>query len=157
MALGSTYNVHHKIVNGYINYYVKIYSSQLIADLNRHTSYNEEGLPIWNSKLDRKLYSHYIRGYFDGKGYWGIYPDRKIFVFSIRSNSLRLITKVKKILQLQCKLNNVKIVFRKKCYSIQYSGLVQCRSIYEYLYKDADIYSLRKHESVAAILSENTL
>lgn len=151
LALGSTYCVHHKMINGYIIYYVKIYSSQIIANLNRYTFYDESGNLIWPRKFDKEYHSHYIRGYFDGKGYWAIYPETKTYIFSIRSPSLRFITKLKDIIQTECKLNDVKIINKKSCFIIQYTGIAQCHRIYNYLYRDADAYSERKREGIARI------
>jgi len=99
--------------------------------------------------MEFKYYSHFIRGYFDGKGYWLFYPERQVCTFSIRSHSFEMIKKIQKILIDSCGLNNTRIIKRKLCYHVQYTGKKQCYNIYKYLYDNADVFLLRKYQIIS--------
>lgn len=100
-------------------------------------------------KIDPELYSHFIRGYFDGDG-------SVHFSTTIHSNCLVTITstlpfceKIKAILETELKVhigirdasNNNGIT--KVAYV---SGKNQLKKIYNYLYKDASLFMSRKYQ-----------
>ena len=144
-AISSTYPVHHKVINGYIVYYVKIYSANLINDIRKHNlSQKKTGFLRWPVFDDEQI-RHYMRGYFDGKGFWGIYPEKNVFIFSVRGQSQTFVNKFRETLRNNCGLNLTKTLAKTSCFAIQFSGRSQCKRIFDYLYTDTDIYLGRKY------------
>ncbi|PRT14044.1 hypothetical protein C6353_26550 [Bacillus toyonensis] len=100
--------------------------------------------------LDKEMIRHFIRGYFDGDGSIGeILSPGKITpqkVFSVTGNEL-MISDIRGILVNECdlKANKLKKDNRSKhTYSLHYGGNKQILKIYEFLYKNASVFMLRK-------------
>ena len=144
-AISSTYPVHNKIVNGYTVYCVKIYSSKLIKDINKHNIRNKKSGHLMWPDLEESNIKHYMRGYFDGKGFWGIYPEKNVFVFSVRGQSQTYMNKFREIIRTKCNLKQTKPIAKKSCFVIQFCGRLQCTRIFDYLYSGTDIYLERKY------------
>ena len=100
--------------------------------------------PEW---LDRNLYSHFIRGYFDGDGYVSKnYYNAKLSIVSTKDfcESLRKILSNDVGINSSIYLchNNDTIVTR----TLQISGRNQIRKFLDYIYNDANLYLQRKYD-----------
>lgn len=113
--------------------------------------------PKW---LDKKLYSHFIRGYFDGDGHVGISykDDKKNGRFGIVGTK-EFCESIKDILKIECNANlGIRKRFNSKpeSYNIvqaECGGNLQVLRILNYIYCDSNIYMERKHEKYLEILS----
>jgi DNA invertase Pin-like site-specific DNA recombinase len=89
--------------------------------------------PKW---LDKTLYNHFIRGYFDGDGSMS-------HNFQIAGTESFLQT-LQEILMKECILNKTKLTRVKNIYVMSYGGRQQLIRIKNYLYQNATIYLERK-------------
>jgi len=99
------------------------------------------------------LQSHFIRGYFDGDGCVGFY-NNKIAIVDIISNEPFLL-EMQKIFVEQCNLNYVKLKKHhtsKNVKYLRYGGSHQIYKIYNYLYKDAEVFLDRKYDKFQLFL-----
>lgn len=96
--------------------------------------------------LPKSLYSHFIRGYFDGDG--GLYIDSKGKGSVNITGNRDFIDKLQQILIENCNLNRVKYKISNNNHTVAlfYNGNIQCCRIREWLYKDATVYLERKYE-----------
>ena len=102
--------------------------------------------------IPKYLYSHFIRGYFDGDGCVSIIPrkDRKEGSKQYQLNFVGKESVLLKIQEIICdntgvtktKLRNRKNSFVK---AISWSGKNVCKKILDFLYKDANTYMHRKY------------
>jgi hypothetical protein len=102
--------------------------------------------------LSEELYSHFIRGVFDGDGSICLSVLRNgehKTTFSIIGNR-PFIAEINKIISAACGLNENKLISYKgkneRIATLAFTGCRQCIKIKEYLYKDADIFMSRKYE-----------
>ena len=102
--------------------------------------------------LNKNLYSHFIRGYFDGDGCIYISKSKQI-EYSITSNEY-ILKDIQQILMKECNINKTKLKNYKKTIikGLVYCGNQQAKRIYNYLYKNATIYFPRKKEKAESIL-----
>ena len=100
----------------------------------------------WPSNLDKKYYTHFIRGYFDGNGYVSksetILP--KINIIS----TIPFIESLKKIIQSNIKIN---ILIEKRKHLKNHSMLIingrnQLLQFLDWIYTDASFFLKRKFE-----------
>lgn len=105
--------------------------------------------------IPEEFYSHLIRGIFDGDGYVGIDKRSNNLRFSI-TGTLTLLEKITEILRKECNLGILKYNNQKDrnpiIKSFEYSGNNNCRKIYDYLYKDAEVFMKRKKEKFEMVL-----
>lgn len=130
---------------------------------NKHLSQKLQELGVVNNKtfkitfpewLNPQLYSHFIRGYFDGDG--SIFLNRKDYCFSI-VGTIKLLTRIQEILIKECSLTKTKLDNRTperqtNIRNLRYSGNVQLQRIFNYLYNDATIYLTRKYDKFKEVL-----
>lgn len=129
-----------------------LYSQHLCNKLSEYGLSQAKTYTLQIPQLDYKLMRHFIRGYYDGDGYFSVTKrkDRTenslIYQFNITGmeNPLR---KMQEHL-----INNVGVVdnglkHRKStiAVTIHYSGKNVCKRILDYLYQDATIYLQRKY------------
>lgn len=131
---------------------IGIESKQLITDLSLYNITPQKTFNFrFPQKLDKKLYHHFIRGYFDGDGCAYISKSKQI-EYSITSNK-EFLEEVQNILISECGLNktNLKKYKRTEAKTMVYCGNRQARKIYDYMYKDATIYFHRKKDKFDSI------
>ena len=98
--------------------------------------------------IPEDLYSHFIRGYFDGDGCISIDKKSKQKRFQVTGHIV-LIEKIQEILIKECNLSKTKIDISlnksgKNSYTTHYVGNNQVDRISNYLYNKATIYLTRK-------------
>ena len=109
-------------------------------------------------KIPDNLYSHFIRGFFDGDGCISIIP-RKNRREGSKQYQLNFVGKESVLIEIQniiCNNTNVtktKLRHRKNSFakSISWGGKIVCKRILDYLYKDATVYMNRKFEKYLQI------
>ena len=101
--------------------------------------------PYW---LDKNLWNHFIRGYFDGDGCISI--SKKLLYKSSLSitGNLDFISEVQKILVNYCNINKTKLHKQGNVYSLAVSGKHQLSRVLQYMYKDSNVFLKRKHEKI---------
>lgn len=142
--------------NGYVSknmYQLEFYSSHMCSSLCDHGLIPNKSLKIdFPKDIDKSLYSHFIRGYFDGNGSFchrvlenGSCRD----VVTITSTNL-FCTKTLDIIRSQTSIFGGN-VYDASCHNgitkvISISGINQCKKFHEYIYENADIYLDRKYQ-----------
>jgi transposase-like protein len=101
--------------------------------------------PDW---LDEELYSHFIRGHFDGDGHIGYYiKNEKIDGNIYITSNYKFCKSLKEIFKNE--LNIEFSFFRKKdtraSFALETGGNIQVKRFCDYLWKDANIYLERKY------------
>jgi len=115
---------------------------------NSEFSFNFDLIPT-------NLIRHFIRGFFDGDGSISFYKYHKTiyFNFSFVINSLNFCNQIAKLFSE--KFNIIIVIYEKegktcKYYTLRFScdknRYVKMQEVYEYLYKDSNIYLKRKKE-----------
>ena len=144
-------------------------SKLLCADLTRYGATKAKSLTItFPTFLQEKLLSHFIRGYFDGDGcVWDgkrkrmIVKDktqlcgfREKIVHNVKftiTGNFEFIDKLQDHLVSNLGFNKTKLNFSKAkitkhiC-SMEYSGRKQMKKLFDYIYKDAEIYCEEKYK-----------
>jgi len=133
--------------------YLVLTSEKIKTDLAKYGVIKNKTHYTYFPDIPEELHSHFIRGIFDGDGCISYYKTN--LEFSIVGNFI-LISKLQEILIKNCNLN--KTVLRKdknknnNIFYIKYAGNLQCKRIYDYLYKDCeDLYLTRKKEKFEQI------
>lgn len=134
---------------------LNISNSKLIADLAKYGIISNKSHKSYFPDIPEELYSHFIRGVFDGDGSISRPKKAAYHTFNICGNNL-LIEKIQEILIKNCKLNKTKLSIPKKEHAnikvVIYSGNRQCLKIKEFIYKNATIYMKRKKDKFDSIV-----
>lgn len=133
--------------------YINICDKKLSEDLAKQGCYQRKSYTLTFPKnLDKKFYSHFIRGYFDGDGslYYSIRNNHKYFGFHILG-TFDMVSNIRNI------LNKDKLALEKKSealYSFNISGNKQIYEVMSYLYKGANssIWLDRKRNKFETLL-----
>jgi DNA-binding CsgD family transcriptional regulator len=136
---------------------INITSSQIYQDLQRFnvTERKTHTLTFPDWMKDHPLRHHFIRGYIDGDGCFSsaVGKGRKVrqVFFSVRGTTAFL-TSLRSTLEADLSLEErtKDIRFNNGIGVLEYGGNRICKSIAEYLYKDATIYLERKKNSAFA-------
>lgn len=130
-------------------YSIQINSKMVSKDLEKYGITQNKSLTAIFPDIPEELYSHFIRGVFDGDGC--IHEGKNKYFFTICGTEL-LINKIQEILIKSCGLNKTKLD-KPKIKSgnnittiVRYSGNRQLIRIRDYLYKDAELFLTRKKE-----------
>lgn len=105
-------------------------------------------------QVPKHLISHFIRGYFDGDGSVSKYAKNIKVNFTGCTNfitSLRDYLASIKVVP-QNKLNFGKDKERKAFCMMEWNGKRNCKSLYNYMYKDATIFGNRKYNKFKEII-----
>jgi DNA-binding CsgD family transcriptional regulator len=136
---------------------MSITSAQIYSDLQRFNITERKThtltLPDW--MRDHPLRHHFIRGYIDGDGCFSsaVGKGRKVrqVFFSVRGTTAFL-TSLRSILEADLNLEEriKEIRINNGIGVLEYGGNRVCKTLAEYLYKDATIYLDRKREAAFA-------
>lgn len=106
--------------------------------------------------LPKYLYSHFIRGVFDGDGCLHINENTRVKSFSIVGNN-DFISAINKFLQKELKLNLTQLIYDKKhnenVVSLRYSSTSDLYKLYNYLYNESELLMERKKAKFDIFLS----
>lgn len=104
-------------------------------------------------QLPKEFIRDFIRGYFDGDGCIHINLEKQNIQFNIMG-TLEFLEKIQDIFYKELNIEKTKIQIKKnnKAYSIQYGSIMSIQKIYNYLYKDCNIYLQRKLDKFNTLL-----
>jgi len=156
--IGSDYNIKDittnvKGVDSFASF-VSIYNTKLVNDLIKHGCVSKKSFIVEFPNIDKSLERHFIRGFFDGDGWFfirkiknGIYPN-----FGICSASKIIIDQIYKILE------NNNIICRFERSGVTYRVCNTCNDymekIHNYLYSNSSVYLDRKFNIFSDYLSD---
>lgn len=146
----STFN-HKKNPNWSNVYRLSFHSRYLSSILAKHGMIQNKSLKIvFPEHLDSSLYSHFIRGYFDGDGCFYYNPKSRVDQINIVGTE-QFCQSIMDILH-----DNHVITGGKVCITghkdngitrlIRFGGVKQTKAFLDWLYKDANLYLERKHQ-----------
>lgn len=117
-----------------------IQSTDLCKDLISHNVVFNKSYHTEMPAVSNELLPHFLRGVFDGDG---CFTNKSCVFYGTYS----FIESIKQLLLKKLKVNDNKIIVREhgSC-SISFSSYKDRKSIYNYLYQDANIYMKRKEE-----------
>jgi intein-encoded DNA endonuclease-like protein len=131
-------------------YRLSITSQFLVSALFKYGLYPNKGTSlIFPVNLNSLLYSHFIRGYFDGDGCIYTNNNHKDYLFSI-VGPYQFLEYIQNILIDNLQLNKTKLYNPKNCkinnlHILTYQGRNNLIKIRKFLYKDHTLYLNRKY------------
>jgi len=136
---------------------LEIYHPEIVTFLKKYNITSKKSLTLeFPTKLDKKLYSHFMRGVWDGDGSVSTSDDKGYLhqdVELVSASSMFLMRCANVLMD-----NNIGYSFsydNKRSQNILYRMRIRrgsFQSFYDYLYKDANIYLPRKKEKFEEIL-----
>ena len=134
-------------------YRVCIHSKEIASDLVNLGCMQAKSLILQfpsEEQVPNHLINHFMRGYFDGDGC--VYYSHGQLAFSILGTSEFLDAYESYVLESMNRDNPTKRLHDKRLInnteSIQYTGNVQCKKWFDFLYKDATVYLQRKYNKI---------
>lgn len=136
------------------SYRITICSTKIASDLARLGCVQCKSLILkfpTEEQVPKHLIHHFMRGYFDGDGSVSINLEKKNYIMSVLGTS-DFLDKYEEILLSILKKNKPNKRFNNgQALGIQYGGRLQVKKIYNFLYKDANIYLDRKYNKFAVL------
>jgi hypothetical protein len=139
---------------------IKISSSKMKSDLLKLGISPNKTISVNYPSIPENLQSHFMRGVFDGDGCISIHHDKRDNSnrgqVNICSGSFDFIKEYVDNMVKYCgvKKNNIRQP-KGTYYVIDWGGLSDVESVYEFLYKDANIFLKRKKETYDKVMSIN--
>lgn len=152
--------VHKKIPDGKDIFRMCISSKYISNRLNELGVYENKTFKItFPNFLSAELCSHFIRGYFDGDGSISVNDKRSQFQILGTESFL---SSVMEVLVKNCDVNYVKLGLNHKnnthnIRTLGYGGNGNIKKLYKYLYKDAQIFMIRKKNKFELITNYGKL
>jgi hypothetical protein len=139
-----------------VNYCVEIQivSNKIYDDLSRFNIVPNKTktyeFPEW--MIGHDLINHFMRGYFDGDGCisrCGLHSGRSVAqgYFSILGTK-DFVEKYKLVLESQAELKTNKVCKKSSIFTVSYSGNNNIKKIYNFLYKNCNIFLERKRNKI---------
>jgi hypothetical protein len=126
-----------KLVNCKEKYLISINSKIIFNDLNQIGLFPNKSLTLnWISKCPENLYSHLIRGYFDGDGWSCINPKTKKPTIGF-IGSEKFLTNLNQILVNKLDIKYKKLSLVGKVYTLVYHAILDNQKIINYIYNDS--------------------
>ena len=139
-AINSNYSIQRKEINNSIVAILKINSTKMCKDLMKAGVTERKSLICKFPSIKEELYSHFIRGYFDGDGCISLTLNSKIRKeFSIVGGE-SMIASFSDIL----KLDVHSLTNREHLKCVRTSDKTKIIELYNYLYKDCNYFLQRK-------------
>lgn len=139
---------------------IKISSSKMKSDLLKLGISPNKTMSVGYPLIPENLQNHFMRGVFDGDGCISIHHDKRDNSnrgqVNICSGSFDFIKEYVDNMVKYCgvKKNNIRQP-KGTYYVIDWGGLLDVESFYEFLYKDANIFLKRKKETYDKVMSIN--
>ena len=149
--------VYSKKYNSY--YYMASISSRHISNIFKDYGcvQNKTFKIIFPNWLNESLYSHFIRGYFDGDGsisFPNKIPNKAALSFA---GNKEFLLEIQKILTKNCNINLTNLHKTGNIYSLVISGKYQVSKVVAFLYKDANLYLHRKYNKIQQLKELNII
>lgn len=143
--------------------YIKLVmeNKKISIDLAKHGCVKAKTHILEFPQLDRKLYQHFIRGYFDGDGCITVNSTTQIPNISITSTEM-LLTEIQNILIEKSGLSKTKFVKRHKdrkdkITTMCYCGHNNALKFYHYIYHKTNLFLQRKKDKFEQVFKEKNL
>lgn len=131
---------------------VSINSRKIVRDLIELGCTSKKSKTIKMPKISDDLLNHFIRGYFDGDG-WIIIDKNKIPAFGIVSGSKEMIESIISFISKKSNIKENKIYNHISYYNFSYKSYTDIIKISNFLYKQSNIYLIRKKDKFDEILN----
>lgn len=142
ISLNSDYPI--KPVKNSNCWYIGIYSRSMIDDLIINGCVPKKSLILeFPQKLDKKLYNHFIRGYFDGDGSISFNNKEYWRVVNI-IGTYNFVYNIKLILE-KNNIKNIGICKNSNIYYLYIQSIDNILKFRDFIYKNANIYLNRKY------------
>jgi len=133
---------------------LRVYSKTLVKQLIKKGCVENKSLVLkfpHYSVIPKKLLNHFMRGYFDGDGSIRShqekkYPNRRPQITVSICSSEKFCKRYQNILCSMTTLNKTKLYRRSNIMEVIYCGIHNIEKIYDFLYKDANIFLKRKKQ-----------
>jgi len=140
-------------------------SMKMFNDLSKYNVTPRKSRILKFPKLPENMIHHYMRGYFDGDGCVSIHKDKRFEngdrgQINMVSASYDFISKYVDIIVEKTNAKRNTISDRKSNRSyfvIDWGGLTDVENIYDFLYKNATVYSDRKKKKFDEVIKINSL
>lgn len=142
IKVNPNYNLNHQLLCG-----ITLHSKKLLTDLKQWGVVPRKARKTFFPNIPKILWSHFIRGVFDGDGTVNVH-NKGFLQFSI-SGSNTLINEINDIISICSGIKKTKVYFNElsNVSSLRYTGNNVVVKIRNWLYKDCeDLYLKRKHE-----------
>lgn len=144
--------IHKKTKNHQNQYCLMIYNKRISEKLHELGCIQAKSLILefpTEEQVPQHLQRHFIRGYFDGDGHFGLSEDGLRYSLSITSTYMFL-ERVQMIIQNEIGLNS-KLFFCNKRYekstrALKMSSRLKIAKLLNWLYKDCNFYLQRKYQ-----------
>lgn len=122
---------------------------KIVNDLKKYGMIPNKSLKLKFPNINKDLFRHFIRGYFDGDGNIYFRKDSKGVQFTLYSGTKEFLIKINNIFQeiVGLKKSNIYDFKNSKCHSMSWYGKESVKKIYDFLYKKSDIFLDRKKNS----------
>lgn len=143
----STINQFHKATNKYNQICsIEIRRTKFYNDLINLGVTSKKSLSLKLPSLSDNLMKHFLRGFVDGDGCWTIDKQNRMS-FGLVSPIESFILELRNFIKSKCDLkSDVKITLHNNAYHFIYTGNVQTKRIFDYLYEDGGPWLDRKYE-----------
>ena len=131
---------------------VSINSRKITKDLINLGCTNNKSKTIKMPEISDKFLNHFIRGYFDGDG-WIFVDKNKIPAFGIVSASREMIISLNSLISEKSNIKENRIYDYTSYYNFAYRSYTDIIKISEFLYKQSNIYLIRKKYKFDEVLS----
>lgn len=152
-----TYNQIGGYANGEDYVRILITSKKMKQDLIKHGVLIQKTEILEFPNLDKELYNHFIRGYFDGDGsltYGGTLVNGNR-IFNIKFvGTKEMLESIQSILGLKLKLGQRHPDRNVNNYDITINGNVQVKRIMDYLYNNSTIHLERKYNKYLELINQ---
>lgn len=132
--------------NNKLTHLLCIYSNKISSDLLKYGVTPNKTYKTYFPDIPEHLWSHFIRGVFDGDG--SIWVSGRYKFFSL-AGTFELLSAIQSILMIKCHIpkNKISLLNNKKTYQFSNSHRDDVSKIHDYLYKDCDdLYLIRKRD-----------
>ena len=152
--IGSNHPVKHKVVTctgkSFRASTVSVNSVEMANDLASHGCVQAKSLILKPPDIPRDLIPHFIRGYMDGDGSVGYYPDYGSYSFSATGtkNMLEFIRDESGV----SKRISIRKINDENAYTVNFSGKSAVETFFSYIYSDRPIFLERKWDKALKMM-----
>ena len=126
---------------------IRIFSLIMYNSLVNYGFSNNKTYNISIPKIPKELIKHYIRGYFDGDGRFGLSSNRLWVAFCMASEELKNdIVHILQDLDIKSYINSNTNEYNTTIYSIEITSNINKIKFLDWIYKDSNIYLDRKYK-----------
>ena len=118
---------------------------------------NRKSLILEFPKIPKEHIRHFIRGYFDGDGSFGVYKKYNEARVSFCSGSKGILNSINFYINEELKIGIKNIIYGEKAHAYYLNYFCnQSLRVCDWMYKDSDIYLDRKYEKYQKLLREKS-